>query len=190
MKLLLPHLVRCLGFRLGVHPAYEDFLAYRDGEWGGFARSCLRAHLAGCSSCQRVAKTLDEDLQNLDRIDTSLYSHDLFNIPKGVQKLRRAIRRWETEVGGIAHALGSARASRELVLRRLVTEFDFYLGDRAGAAFQARLTSAEGRHQNPLVEADSILRDFLGPGASSAVTQRIVHLQNTMDRRVHDSHLA
>ena len=188
MKLHLPHLVRCLGFRLGVHPAYEDFLAYGDGEWGGFARSCLRLHLARCSSCQRVAKTLDEDLKTVHCIDTSLHSSDLFNIPKGVQKLRRAIRRWETEVGGIADTLGSARASRELVLRRLVTEFDFYLGDRAGAAFKARLTAQMVGTRSP-GEAESILRDFLGPGASSAVTQRIVHLQNTMDRR-HGSHLA
>jgi len=74
-------------------------------------------------------------------------------------------------------------------LRRLAKEFDLYLGHRATVAFLDKMESREKEQQNPLVEAESVLRDFLGPG-SVGCYQRIVHLQASMDRRAQSSPLA
>jgi len=172
------------------HAEYEDILAYRDGELGRVGRWYVEIHLGRCQACQRKSAQIEKDLQNFQKFDDLFYGGGPLNLPEGRVNLRRAIQGWEARNGLDTEARQTIPTHRESDLKRLGKEFDLYLGHRATTAFLLKMKSGDKKQENPLVEAESVLRDFLGPAAASAVTQRIVHLQTSMDRRVQGTPLA
>ena len=179
-----------LHFLLGGHAEYEDLLAYKDGELGPVGRWCVEIHLHHCQLCHRKSEQIEKDLQNFQKIDGLFYSGDLLNLYERLGNLRQAIHGWEARNLLDSESREPSRNHRESDLRRLAKEFDLYFGHRATVAFLFKMKSGDKKQRDPLVEAESVLRDFLGPAAASAVTQRIVHHQASMDRRVQGSPLA
>ncbi|MGD1157798.1 MAG: hypothetical protein ABSA41_18520 [Terriglobia bacterium] len=159
-----------------IHARYEDLLACRDQELGRFGRWRMETHLHLCTACRRQAALLEEDLRAFERMDHLSYASDVLNPPKGLGKLREAIQDWE--ILELCDDKGRRLyGTNDDVARRLAAELDYYLGNRATIAFLLKMGSREGGCQRVLVEAESLLRDFLGPSAASAVTRRILDVQ-------------
>jgi hypothetical protein len=171
----------------GIHPTSEDILAYSDKELGRFGQWYVGIHVCRCKACQREAERIKDDLRTLKRMDHSLYTSNSLNLPKGLGELRQAIEDWEVQNTLDNKAHKADQTLGETGLRQLEKEFDLYLGNRATAAFLLKMGSREKKHLDVLVEAESVLRDFLGPSAASAATQRILYTQMLMDRSVQGS---
>lgn len=187
MKNLVHRILRHPWGLAGLHPKYEDLLAYRDRELGRLGRWRVENHLRGCPACQREAAFIEEDLRTFERMDHLYCAGDFLNVPKGLGKLRKAIEDWEVQNLYEDKAHEPERTLRESGLRQLETEFDLYLGNRATAGFFLKMGSAEGKHTGILVEAESVLGDFLGPSAASAVMQRVLRVQTLMDTSIQGS---
>ena len=166
---MIHELLRALRSLAGLHSKYEDLLAYRDRELSRFGHWCVGAHLRHCTVCQREAKHIEYDLRSFERMDHLSFASDFLNVPKGLGKLRMAIEDWE-----VANRLGSEAREPdgtigEAGLHQLETEFDLYLGIRTTAAFLMKMGSGEEKRGGIISEAESVLRDFIGPSAASAV---------------------
>ncbi|MGD0221105.1 MAG: hypothetical protein ABSF71_02110 [Terriglobia bacterium] len=182
MKNLVHEILCSLRVLAGLHSRYEDLLAYRDGELGRVEHWCVETHLRRCPLCQREAKLIEEDLRTFVRMDHQFYASDFLNVPAGLGKLHQAIENWESqgllddEVPELDRTMGEAG------LRQLETEFDLYLGTQATAAFLLKVESGQRKSPGLLKEAEAVFRDFLGPSAASAITQRILYAQMSMNK--------
>ena len=173
--------------RLIRHADDEELLAYRDGELGHVGRWCVEIHVGRCHACRKKSEQIEKDLQNFQKMDGLFYSGDLLNLYQGLGHLRQSMQGWEARNSLNNEFREPSQSHRESDLRRLAKEFDLYLGHRATVAFLLKMKGGKKKQHNPLVEAEQVLRDFLGPAAASAVTQRIVHLRASMDRRTQGS---
>jgi len=182
--------LRTLSYSFGRHVEYEDLLAYRDRELGWVGRWHVEIHLRHCQTCQMRSEQIEKDLQVFQKMDGLFHRNQILNPSHGLAHLRDAIHDWEARSLRGSESREPSRNRREADLRRLAKEFDLYLGHQASVSFLLKMKSNEKKRQNPLVEAESVLRDFLGPVAASAITQRIVYLQMSTDRRAQGSLLA
>jgi len=173
MKAVMRRSLRTLRGLFGLHVEYEDLLAYRDGELGHFRRWCVETHLRRCEVCSREAMLIEEDLRRFKRIVNLLESDGALEIQAGLAKLRRAIQDFEIRREWQGERSRPARGACEYGLRQLAREFAIYLGDRATAALLLQMKTGVRRHLDPLLEAESVLSEFLGPGAAAAVAERI-----------------
>ena len=169
--------LRMLGGLVGRHFEYEDILACRDGELSRLGRWCVRIHLRRCKVCRHETELIEEDLLRSKAIDGLLFTRDVLNLPNGLAKLRRVIGDWEARRQLTERVLGPAEGFGEVELRRLEREFNIYLGDQATATLLSRMKGRETSSLNALQEAESVLCDFLGPGAAAAVAQRVAYTQ-------------
>jgi hypothetical protein len=169
-----------LGVLLGRHAEYEDLLAYRDGEVSRIAQWCMTIHLGRCKSCRRETELIGEDLQAFQKMDRLLYGTESLNLSAGLQKLRHSIENWEAH----GRAGEPPMAIYAAGLRLLAREFTTYLGNRPATTLLAEYKNGKSDQRNTFGEAESILRDFLGPGAASAVMQRVSHAQMLRVRSV------
>jgi anti-sigma factor RsiW len=177
MKAFMPRPLSTLRGLFGLHVGYDELLAYRDGELGHLGRWCVETHLRRCEVCSREAMLIEKDLRRFKRIDKRLESDGILELQAGLAKLRLAIVEWES---GRQWQGGRSRAARDASdygLRQLATEFNIYLGDRATAALLLQMKTGVRKHADALLEAESVLRDFLGPGAAAAIAQRISYIQ-------------
>ena len=168
---------RTLRGLFGLHVEDEELLAYRDGELGHFRRWCVETHLRHCEVCSREAMLIEEDLRRFKRIDNLLESDGVLELKAGLAKLHRAMEDWESRRRWHGERSTPARGTSEYGLRQLATEFTIYLGDHATAALLLQMKTGLRKHLDPLFEAESVLSEFLGPGAAAAVAQRISHTQ-------------
>lgn len=182
MKKLAYGFLHTLPGLTGLHPEYEDLLAYRDGELGGIRGWCVKTHLSRCPMCQRQAELIEEDLRTFKRMDGLFYAADFLNLPVGKENLRRAIEAWEARELDGSGAVNPVRTLSEAALRQLARELDHYLGNHATATLLRQMRNGERPRRDPLAESESVLREFLGPRAASAVTQRILYAQMSKDR--------
>ena len=182
MNNLVHGLLRALRSLVGLHFKDEDLLAYRDREFGPFGCWCVETHLRRCAVCQWEAELIEEDLRTFEKMDHLSYASDPFSLPRGLGKLRKAIEDWEALDLLDDEVREPDRAIGEVALRQLTTEFDLYLGNHATAAFLLRVGNSEMKQAGLLVEAESVLRDFLGPSAASAVTRRVFQVQVLMTK--------
>ncbi len=159
-----------------IHPRYEDLLAYRDEELGRFGRWRVGSHLCRCLACRREAALIEEDLRVFARMDPLFCARDFLDLPKGLGKLHKAVEDWEALNLPDDETRQLDRTDGELA-QQLATELDFYLGKPATAAFLLKVGSGAIGCPRVLVEAESLLGDFLGPSAASAVTRRIFQVQ-------------
>lgn len=187
MTNLVPGLRRALHVLAGRHPTSKDLLAFRDRELDPLGCWSVEVHLRYCKVCQHEAALIEEDLRTFQKMDQLLDGTDRLIVPESLGTLRAAIEDWET--WNLPDDKGSdASLSRsDPVLRRVETEFDFYLGNRATAAFLMKMGSGKMNPQGLLAEAESILRDFLGPSAAASITRRILYTQMLADDRVRGS---
>jgi len=169
--------MRALRGLVGLHLEYEDLLAYRDGELGRVGRWCVFTHLSRCQVCRREAKRLEEDLLVSKKIDDLLFTSDVLNLQIGQRQLRRAIDGWEAQRKWDGDDRGPAKAFGKNGQRQLAAEFNIYLGERATATLLSRMKKCENTLQDPMLEAESVLSDFLGPAAAAAIAQRISYTQ-------------
>lgn len=182
MKNPVHAILRSLLVLAGLHSRYEDLLAYRDGELGGFEYWCVETHLRRCPLCQREAALIEVDLRTFASIDRQFRAIEFLDVPAGLGKLHKAIENWESqgllndEVPQLDRTIGEAG------LRQLETEFDLYLGTQATAALLLKIRSERMRGPGLLTEAEAVLRDFLGPRAATAVTQRVLYVQKSMSK--------
>ena len=190
MRNLVRRFLGTLGRLFGLHLEYENLLAYRDKELGCVRSWYSEVHLSHCQNCQRKSEQIEHDLQGFQKMDALNYRDHTLNISQSLEHLCQAIHYWEARTSLDGESSERGQRHREMDLRRLATEFDLYLGHNASMAFLRKMKSNEKKQKNPLAEAESVLRDFLGPVAASAVTQRIVHLQMSTDRRAQGSPLA
>jgi hypothetical protein len=177
MKVWARPSMHALGGLVGLHLEYEDLLAYRDGELSRVGRWCVCAHLSRCHACRREAELLEEDLVVSKKIDDLLFTSDVLNLQIGQRQLRRAIEDWETQRKWDGDDRGPAKALGERGLRQLAAESTIYLGERATATLLSRMKNRDRSYRDPLLEAESVLSDFLGPGAAAAIAQRISYTQ-------------
>jgi hypothetical protein len=168
---------RTLGALVGLHVVYEDLLAYRDGELGRVGRWCVRIHLNCCKACRREAELLEEDLLESRKIDDLLFTSDVLKLQIGQRQLRRAIEDWEAQRKWDGNDRRPAKALGENGLRQLAAEFNIYLGEQATATLVSRMKNRGKTYWDPLLEAESVLSDFLGPRAAAAIAQRISYTQ-------------
>jgi hypothetical protein len=120
---------------------------------------------------------IEKDLRRFKRIDKRLESDGILELQAGLAKLRLAIEEWESGRQWQGGRSRTARGASDYGLRQLATEFNIYLGDRATAALLLQMKTGVRKHADALLEAESVLRDFLGPGAAAAVAQRISYIQ-------------
>lgn len=177
MKAFMRRSLRTLRGLFGLHVEYEELLAYRDGEFGHLGRWCVETHLRRCEVCRREAMLIEEDLRRFKRIDDPLDTDDVLDLQTGLAKLRRAMEDWEIRRKWHGERSRPARGISEYGLRQLATEFNIYLGDHATAAVLLQMKTGVRKHLDPLLEAESVLSEFLGPGAAAAVAQRISYTQ-------------
>jgi hypothetical protein len=120
---------------------------------------------------------IEENLRRFKRIDNLLESDGVPEIQAGLAKLRRAIQDYEIRRKWQGERSRASRGTSEYGLRQLTTEFKIYLGDRATAALLLQMKTGVRKHLDPLLEAESVLSEFLGPGAAAAVARRISYTQ-------------
>jgi hypothetical protein len=180
-------MLRALRSLAGLHSRYEDLLAYRDRELSRLGHWCVGTHLRHCRVCQQEAEQIESKLRSFERMKRLTFARTFLNMPKGVGQLRKAIAAWEgvnpmgTEAREPIGTIGRAG------LRQLETEFDLYLGVRTTAAFLMKMGSGKEKQGGVIAEAESVLRDFIGPSAASAVTQRVLRVHMLLDRSVQGS---
>lgn len=171
----------------GQHAEYEDLLAYKDQELGRTGQWCVGIHLRDCKACQQQAEFMEEDVRAFKELDYRFYPSNLLDLPKGLSKLRLAIEDWEAHNVLVGKVLESGQTLDETGLRQLATDFSFYLGNGATAALLVKMKNGERNHRNVLAEAESVLSNFLGPGAAAAATQRILYVQMVRHRSIQGS---
>jgi hypothetical protein len=187
MKKWVYELLRTLRGLAGFHAEYEDLLAYRDKELGRFGRWWVETHLCRCEVCRREAARIEEDLRTFKKMDHLFYADDSLNVAKGLGNLRQAIANWEARALLGDEVVEPVRTIGEGGLRQLAAEFNFYFGDRASAAFLRKVRSGKKWRRDLLIEAESVLSDFLGPRAASAVTRRVLYSQMVRDNHIQGS---
>ncbi len=182
MKNPVREILRSLLVLAGLHSRYEDLLAYRDGELGRVEHWCVASHLRRCPLCRREAALIEVDLRTFTSIDHQFHATELLDVPAGLGKLREAIENWKSQTALRDEVPEFDRALDDAGLRQLETEFDLYLGNQATAAFLLKFGSRPTRSVGLLAEAEVILREFLGPSAAAAISQRILSVQMSMNK--------
>jgi hypothetical protein len=177
MKAFMRQSLRTLRGLIGLHVEDEELLAYRDGELGHFRRWSVETHLRHCEVCSREAMLIEQDLRRFKRIDNLFESDGVVELQAGLAKLHRAIEDYEVRRKWQGERSSTAKRASEYGLRKLATEFNIYLGDHATAALLLQIKTGVRKHLDPLLEAESVLSEFLGPGAAAAVAQRISYTQ-------------
>lgn len=185
MKYLFQGLMATWRSLVGRHARYEDLLAYRDRELSRIMRWCVGYHLLRCKLCQRESALIEQDLRTFSRMDRG--ASDFLDGRKGLGRLRQAIQGWEAQSLVDCAFCKPAYTLNESGLRQLARDLTLYLGNHATASLLLKMRTRRTMHSDLLAEAESVLRDFVGPSAASAVTQRVLYVQMAKERSARDS---
>ena len=190
MRDLISGLISTLCGLVGIHFSYEQLLTLRDKEVGPIQRWCMNNHLHRCPICLRHAALIEEDIKTFTKINRPPLPINLFNLSRSLRKLRHEINNWEATNRVKGHAPATEPAASQPIIQQVEKELGFYLGNRAAAAFLLKMGNEGAARREVLGEAESVLRDFLGPSAATAITRKILFAQMLNQHSVQGSHPA